>query len=90
MMGLLVFKERLRRFYAKNSQIVIPAVKFAVAFMAFYLIEKEYRLCGEAEFFADACSDGVGGGGSSLRRALSILFIHDVPSSSRSTSSPLL
>ena len=40
MMGLLVFKERLRIFYAKNSQIVIPAVKFAVAFMAFYLIGK--------------------------------------------------
>ena len=39
-MGLLVFKERLRIFYAKNSQIVIPAVKFAVAFMAFYLIGK--------------------------------------------------
>lgn len=40
MMGLLVFKERLRIFYAKNSQIVIPVLKFIVAFMAFYLIGK--------------------------------------------------
>ena len=40
MMGLLVFKERLRIFYAKNSQIVIPILKFIVAFTAFYLIGK--------------------------------------------------
>lgn len=38
MMGLLVFKERLRIFYAKNSQIVIPLIRFAVAFAAFYMI----------------------------------------------------
>lgn len=40
MMGLLVFKERLRIFYAKNSQIVIPILKFIVAFTTFYLIGK--------------------------------------------------
>lgn len=40
MMGLLVFKERLKTFYAKNSAFVIPAVKFLIAAAAFYLINK--------------------------------------------------
>lgn len=40
MMGLLVFKERLKTFYAKNSAFVIPAVKFLVAAAAFYMINK--------------------------------------------------
>lgn len=40
MMGLLVFKERLRAFYAKHSSFVIPAARFVVAFAAFYLINR--------------------------------------------------
>lgn len=40
MMGLLLFKERLKSFYAKNSVFVIAAVKFTVALTAFILINK--------------------------------------------------
>lgn len=38
MMGLLVFKERLKAFYGKNSSFIIPVLKFIVAFAAVYLI----------------------------------------------------
>ena len=38
MMELLVFKERLRRFYGKYSLYIIPLIKFAVGYAAFYLI----------------------------------------------------
>lgn len=40
MMGLLVFKERLKTFYAKNSGLVIPIVKFVIAVTAFFMINK--------------------------------------------------
>lgn len=40
MMGLLVFKERLKTFYAKNSAFVISAAKFLVAAAAIYMINK--------------------------------------------------
>jgi len=40
MMGLLVFKERLKAFYGKHSAFVITAVKFAVAFTAIFLINR--------------------------------------------------
>lgn len=38
MMELLVFKEKVKRFYGKYSMYVIPAVKFVVGALAFYLI----------------------------------------------------
>ena len=38
MMGLLVFKENLKKIYAKYSLYIIPIVKFFVGFFAFYLI----------------------------------------------------
>lgn len=38
MIGLLVFKEKLKRFYAKHSIYVIPLVKFVVGVLSFYLI----------------------------------------------------
>ena len=38
MMGLLVFKEKLRSFYGKYSLYIIPLIKFVVGFAAFYLI----------------------------------------------------
>lgn len=40
MMGLLVFKERMKTFYGKNSTVIIAAVKFIVAFTALFLINK--------------------------------------------------
>lgn len=40
MMELLVFKERLKTFYAKNSAFIIPAMKFIVALTALLLINK--------------------------------------------------
>lgn len=40
MMALLVFKERLKTFYARNSVFIISAIKFLVSFMAVYLINK--------------------------------------------------
>lgn len=40
MMGLLVFKERLKAFYGSYSTAVNPAVKFIVAFTALFLINK--------------------------------------------------
>lgn len=40
MKGLLVFKEKLKTFYAKYSLYVIPVVKFAVGFFAFWLINQ--------------------------------------------------
>lgn len=40
MMGLLVFKERMKAFYAKNSAFVMAVVRFAIAFTAVYLINK--------------------------------------------------
>lgn len=38
MMGLLVFKEKLKRFYGKYSLYVTAAQKFLVGFLSFYLI----------------------------------------------------
>ena len=38
MMGLLVFKEKLRRFYAKYNIYITPVIKFLVGFLAFFLI----------------------------------------------------
>lgn len=38
MIGLLVFKEKLKRFYAKYNLYITPVMKFAVGFLAFYLI----------------------------------------------------
>lgn len=38
MMGLLVFKEKLRSFYGKYSLYIIPIVKFIIGMAAFYLI----------------------------------------------------
>lgn len=38
MMELLVFKEKLKRFYGKYSLYIIPAIKFLVGTLAFYLI----------------------------------------------------
>ncbi len=40
MRGLLVFKEGLKAFYAKNSVFVIFAVKYVTAFAAFFLINQ--------------------------------------------------
>ena len=40
MKGLLVFKERLKAFYGKNSAFVIPVLKFVVAFTAIFLINR--------------------------------------------------
>lgn len=40
MMGLLVLKERMKAFYAKNSSLVIAAARFVAAFAAFYMIIK--------------------------------------------------
>ena len=48
MMGLLVFKERLRIFYAKNSQIVIRS-QICCGVYGLLFNRKEYRLCGEAD-----------------------------------------
>ncbi|MBR5267729.1 MAG: ABC transporter permease [Lachnospiraceae bacterium] len=38
MMELLVFKDKLRRFYGKYSLYINPLIKFAVGYVAFYLI----------------------------------------------------
>ena len=38
MMGLLVFKEKLKQFYGKYNMYITPLVKFLVGAMAFYLI----------------------------------------------------
>lgn len=38
MMGLLVLKEKLKRFYGRYSLYIIPAVKFVLGATAFYLI----------------------------------------------------
>lgn len=38
MMELLVLKEKMRRFYGKYSLYIIPLIKFAVGYLAFYLI----------------------------------------------------
>lgn len=38
MMGLLVFKEKVKRFYGKHSIYIIPLVKFVVGALTFYLI----------------------------------------------------
>lgn len=38
MMGLLVFKEKLKRFYGKYSLYIIPVVKFVVGVLTFCLI----------------------------------------------------
>lgn len=38
MMGLLVFKEKLKRFYGKYDMYITPLVKFLVGATAFYLI----------------------------------------------------
>lgn len=40
MMGLLVFKERLKAFYGKNSAFIIPVLKFTVAFTSVFLINR--------------------------------------------------
>lgn len=40
MMGLLVFKERLKTFYGSYSTAINPAVKFILAFTALFLINK--------------------------------------------------
>lgn len=40
MMGMLVLKEKLKAFYAKNSSLVTAAARFVVAFTAFFLINK--------------------------------------------------
>lgn len=40
MMGLLVFKERLKTFYAKNSVLVLAGIKFLLTFIAIYEINK--------------------------------------------------
>lgn len=38
MMGLLVFKEKLKQFYGKYDMYITPLVKFLVGAAAFYLI----------------------------------------------------
>ncbi len=38
MMGLLVFKEKLKRFYAKHNIYITPAIRFLVGFCVFFLI----------------------------------------------------
>lgn len=38
MMGLLVFKEKLKRFYGKYSLYIIPVIKFVVGVLTFCLI----------------------------------------------------
>lgn len=40
MMSLLVFKERLKAFYAKFGAYVTPVIKFFVGFMTFYFLNK--------------------------------------------------
>ena len=37
-MNLLVFKEKLRRFYGRYSLYLIPVIKFFVGFLAAWLI----------------------------------------------------
>ena len=38
MMGLLVFREKLRSFYGKYDAYLIPLIKFALSLSAFYLL----------------------------------------------------
>lgn len=38
MMGLLVFKEKLKQLYGKYNRYMIPAVKFLLGALAFFLI----------------------------------------------------
>ena len=38
MMALLVFKEKLKQFYAKFNIYLVALVKFAVGYLTFYLI----------------------------------------------------
>ncbi len=38
MIGLLVFKEKLKRFYGKYNVYIIPVIKFIIGFTAFWLI----------------------------------------------------
>lgn len=40
MMSLLVFKERLKEFYARFDIYITPVIKFAFSFMAFFLMNK--------------------------------------------------
>ncbi len=40
MMGLLVFKERLKEFYARFDIYIIPVIKFIFSFLAFSLMNK--------------------------------------------------
>ena len=40
MMGLLVFKEGLKAFYAKYSAFAIPVIRFAVGFTAVFLMNQ--------------------------------------------------
>ena len=38
MIGLLVFKEKLKQFYGKYNIYIVPVVKFLVGFLTFWLI----------------------------------------------------
>ena len=38
MMGLLVFKEKLKKLYGKYNRYMIPAVKFLLGASSFFLI----------------------------------------------------
>ena len=40
MMGLLVFKEGLKAFYAKYSAFAIPVIRFAVGFTAVFVMNQ--------------------------------------------------
>ena len=49
MMNLLVFKEKLRRFYGRYSLYLIPVIKFFVGFLAAWLINSNLardKICG--------------------------------------------
>ena len=38
MIGLLVFKEKLKQFYGKYNIYIVPVVRFLVGFLTFWLI----------------------------------------------------
>jgi len=38
MIAILVFKEKLKRFYSKYDMFVIPVIRFLLSFLAFYMI----------------------------------------------------
>ena len=44
MIGLLVFKEKLKQFYGKYNIYIVPVVKFLVGFLTFWLINANVGL----------------------------------------------